>query len=64
MARLSDDRDNTEHFEKADILSRVQKNYLMLAERDPERFVIVDAMLEKEKIGKFVADSIRQFVKR
>lgn len=64
MKRLSDDRDDTEHFEKADILSRVQKNYLMAAERDPERFVIIDAMLEKEKIGSFVAESIRQFVKQ
>ena len=64
MKRLSADRDTAEHFEKADILSRVQKNYLMAAERDPERFVIVDAMLEKEKIGNFVAESIRQFVKR
>lgn len=64
MKRLSADRDDTEHFEKADILSRVQKNYLMAAERDPERFVIIDAMLEKEKIGSFVAESIRQFVKR
>ncbi|MDE4907556.1 dTMP kinase [Methanogenium marinum] len=64
MKRLSNDRDTAEHFEKADILTRVQKNYLTAAERDPERFVIVDAMLEKEKIGNFVADSIRQFVKR
>lgn len=64
MHRLSADRDNTEHFEKADILSRVQQNYLMLAEQDPDRFVIIDAMLEKEKIGNFVADSIRQFVKQ
>ncbi len=64
MKRLSANRDTAEHFEKADILSRVQKNYLMAAERDPERFVIVDAMLEKEKIGNFVAESIRQFVKR
>jgi len=64
MKRLSADRDTAEHFEKADTLSRVQKNYLMAAERDPERFVIVDAMLEKEKIGNFVAESIRQFVKR
>ncbi len=64
MKRLSADRDDTEHFEKAEILTRVQKNYLMAAEHDPERFVIVDAMLEKEKIGKFVAESIRQFVKR
>jgi len=64
MKRLSADRDNTEHFEKADILARVQQNYLMLAEQDPDRFVIIDAMLEKEKIGRFVGDSIRQFVKR
>jgi dTMP kinase len=63
MKRLSEDRADTEHFEKADILSRVQKNYLMAAEHDPNRFVIVDAMLEKEAIGNFVADSIRQFVR-
>lgn len=64
MSRLSTNRDGTEHFEKAEILSRVQKNYLAAAEKDPERFVIIDAMLEKEKIGNYVADSIRQFVKR
>ncbi len=63
IKRISDDRNDIEHFEKTDILSRVQKNYLMAAEQDPERFVIIDAMLKKETMGNFVADSIRQFVK-
>lgn len=48
-----------EHFENAEILARVQKNYLTLAESDPARFVIVDALLSKEDVAQFVADMIR-----
>lgn len=49
-----------EYFEDARILEEVQKNYLSLAATDPSRFVLVDAMLEKEEICRFVSDEIRQ----
>ena len=52
-----------EHFEKGDILEKVQKNYLTFARADPMRFVVVDAMKEKDEIASFVADSIRQFLR-
>jgi dTMP kinase len=51
-----------EHFEKRDVLENVQHNYLKFARADPSRFVIVDAMKEKEEIATFVADSIRQIL--
>lgn len=49
-----------EYFEEATILEAVQKNYLDLAAADPSRFVLVDALLEKEEILGFVADEIRR----
>jgi len=51
-----------EHFEKRDVLENVQNNYLIFARRDPSRFIIVDAMKEKDEIAMFVADSIRQIL--
>jgi dTMP kinase len=51
-----------EHFEKRDILENVQYNYLQLARKDPSRFVVMDAMKEKDEIAIFVADSIRQIL--
>jgi dTMP kinase len=51
-----------EHFEKREILENVQHNYLQFARSEPSRFVIVDAMLEKDEIATFVADSIRQIL--
>ena len=50
-----------EHFERKEILEKVQKNYLELARNDPSRFVIIDASKEKEEIRQFVAGAIRQF---
>jgi dTMP kinase len=61
LARLKPQNER-EHFEKRDILENVQHNYLNLARRDPSRFVIVDAMKEKDEIATFVADSIRQIL--
>jgi dTMP kinase len=58
IARLDTEK-KREYFEDATILARVQKNYLGLAEADPSRFVIIDALLEKEEISRFVADEIR-----
>jgi dTMP kinase len=51
-----------EHFEKREVLERVQNNYLEYARREPTRFVVVDALKEKEEISQFVAISIRQFL--
>jgi dTMP kinase len=48
-----------EHFEDPAVLEQVQKNYLMLAEEDGSRFVIIDAGKEKEEILSFVAQQIR-----
>jgi len=48
-----------EYFENADILAQVQKNYLNLAAADPPRFVVIDALLEKEEVAGFVAGEIR-----
>jgi dTMP kinase len=50
-----------EHFERKEILEKVQENYLMLARNEPSRFVIIDASKEKEEIRQFVAGAIRQF---
>jgi dTMP kinase len=61
LARLKPQNER-EHFEKRDVLENVQKNYLQLAHKDPSRFVIVDAMKEKNEIAIFVADSIRQIL--
>jgi dTMP kinase len=53
-------KDGREHFERKEILEKVQKNYLDLARKDPSRFVIIDATKEKEEISLFVAGAIRQ----
>ena len=52
-----------EHFERREVLEKVQNNYLSYARAEPARFVIVDAMLPPETIAKFVADAIRQDMK-
>ncbi len=61
FARLKPQNER-EHFEKRDILEKVQHNYLKFARADPTRFVVVDAMKEKDEIALFVADSIRQIL--
>jgi dTMP kinase len=53
-------QDEREHFEKSEILEKVQQNYLEFAKNDPFRFVIIDSMKEKEEIAMFVAASIRE----
>ncbi len=53
-----------EHFEYPDLLEKVQKNYLALAEAEPSRFVLVDATHERDEISAFVAGSIRDFCER
>jgi dTMP kinase len=61
LARLKP-QDEREHFENGDLLKKVQHNYLTFARADPSRFVLVDAMKEKDEIAMFVADSIRQIL--
>ena len=52
-----------EHFERREVLEKVQNNYLSYARAEPARFVIVDAMLPPETIAEFVAGAIRQDLK-
>lgn len=59
LNRLRPDR-KREHFERREVLEKVQNNYLAFARNEPSRFVIVDAMLDRETIAKFVADVIRE----
>ncbi len=49
-----------EHFEDADVLERVQKHYLAFARAEPERVVLVDALLPAQHVCGFVADEIRR----
>jgi dTMP kinase len=63
LRRLSE-KNGREHFEKREILVRVQENYLALARADPSRFIIVDAMKDREEICGFVADAIRLVAKQ
>jgi dTMP kinase len=53
-----------EHFEQAEILERVQRAYLALAEAEPARFVLVEATKEKREIREFVESAIRETVAR
>ena len=61
LERLSA-KNGREHFERRDVLSKVQENYLCLAREDPARFIIVDAMKDKDEICGFVAETIRLIV--
>jgi len=58
LTRLSE-KNGREHFERREVLEKVQNNYLTLARADPSRFVIVDAEKKREEIAAFVADAIR-----
>lgn len=62
LTRLKPDSER-EHFEKREVLEKVQNNYLAYAKAEPARFVIVDAMLPPDTIARFVADAIRQDLK-
>ena len=52
-----------EHFERKEVLEKVQNKYLDFARAEPSRFVVIDAMKEKEEIASFVAGAIRQLLK-
>jgi dTMP kinase len=60
LTRLKPDGER-EHFEKREVLEKVQNKYFEFARAESSRFVVVDAMKEKEEIALFVADVIRQF---
>ncbi|WP_292366777.1 MULTISPECIES: dTMP kinase [unclassified Methanoculleus] len=62
VSRLDPEK-KREYFENAGILARVQENYLDLAVTDPARFVVVDALLEKEEVAEFIAGEIRTSVR-
>ena len=53
------DRNLQEHFEEEKVLADVQRNYMTLAESDPQRFVILDGTLPKEDILMVAEDTIR-----
>lgn len=53
-------KENREHFEEASVLEEVQQNFLALAAAEPERFVLVDAMLPADEVRAFVAAEIRR----
>jgi dTMP kinase len=61
LARLST-KSGREHFERREVLEKVQNRYLEFAKAEPGRFVIVDALLDKDEVARFVADGIRLVV--
>ena len=52
-------KNGREHFEKRDVLEKVQNNYLEYARAKPSRFVVIDAKKGKDEIAAFVAGAIR-----
>jgi len=62
LARLST-KSGREHFERREVLEKVQNRYLEFAKAKPGRFVIVDALLDKDEVARFVADGIREVLK-
>ncbi len=63
LSRLKDPGER-EHFEMREVLERVQRNYIALAEEEPARFVVVDACKGMEEIHDFVAEEIRRIAVR
>ncbi|MBN2734965.1 MAG: dTMP kinase [Methanomicrobiaceae archaeon] len=60
LGRIKRERTESEHFECKNVLENVQQNYLELAEKDPRRFVIIDAKKDRDEILHFVAGIIRK----
>ena len=52
-------KNGREHFEKRDVLEKVQNNYLEYARAESSRFVIIDAGKDKDEIAAVVARAIR-----
>jgi dTMP kinase len=63
LKRLPPDR-RREHFEDGPFLEKVQANYLALAEAEPARFILVDALLPSGEIHRFVGEEIRRLARR
>ena len=63
LLRLPGDKQR-EHFEDGPFLEKVQKNYLALAEAEPTRFVLVDAILPAGEIHPFVEKEIRRLARQ
>jgi dTMP kinase len=59
LSRLKPDNQR-EHFERREVLERVQNNYLSYAKAEPSRFVMMDAMLPPGTVAEFVAAAIRE----
>jgi len=59
LTRLKPDNQR-EHFEKRETLEKVQNNYLGYARAEPGRFVVIDALKDREEIALFVAEAIRE----
>ena len=51
LARLAT-KSGHEHFERREILEKVQNRYLEFARAEPDRFVVVDAMLDKDEVAR------------
>ncbi len=60
LERLNRDRKHHEHFECMSTLEEVKNNYIILAGEEPERFVLVDALLDPAEISEFVAGEIKR----
>lgn len=57
-------RGNHTKFEKTEFLRTVQENFLELAKREPQRFVIIDAGEELEVVGREVERVIEKFLSK
>lgn len=57
-------RGHHEHFEKREVLQKVQNNYLHRAEKYPGRFVVIDATRPEEEIQGFVSGEIQKCMKK
>lgn len=57
-------RGNHTKFEKVEFLKKVQDNFLELADREPERFVVVDAGQELETVSRKVEQVIEEFLNK
>ncbi len=50
-------------FEKIEFLKKVQENYLKLAKKEQERFIIIDARSEIKVVAEDVESAIREFLR-
>ncbi len=51
-------------FEKIEFLKKVQKNYLKLAKKEPERFAVIDAGRELDAVAREVDSAIKEFLNK